>query len=173
MAERRPITIYTIGHSDHPVADLIALLQRYGVTRLVDVRSQPYSRWAPQFNRENLAQALREAGLEYLYMGDTLGGRPADPALYAAPGEQERPNYARLAATTAFQEALARLVAPPQAAAAERVTAVMCSEGDHRHCHRALLLAPALRALGVGVRHILPDGGIAEHVDAPRQLSLL
>lgn len=167
MADSAPIIVYTIGHSDRAVDDLIALLERYGVTRLVDVRTQPYSRWVPQFNRENLARALREAGIEYLHMGETLGGRPADPALYAA-GEQERPDYDLVAATPVFQEALGRLVAM----AAESVTVVMCSEGDHRHCHRALLLAPALRASGLCVRHILPDGGAVEHSDAPRQLGL-
>ncbi len=168
MGECASTIIYTIGHSDRTVDDLIALLERYDVTRLVDVRSQPYSRWVPQFNRENLARALREAGLEYLHMGDTLGGRPADPALYAAPGEQERPDYERVAATAGFQEAITRLVD----LASEYPTIVMCSEGDHRHCHRALLLAPALRAHGLCVRHIQPDGGIVEHVDAPRQLGL-
>jgi len=167
--DERAATIYTIGHSDHTADELIALLERHGIARLVDVRSQPYSRWAPQFNRENLARALMDAGIEYLHMGEPLGGRPADPTLYAAAGEQERPDYDRVAATPIFREALDRLVA----LAAERVTVVMCSEGDHRHCHRALLLAPALRALGVCVRHILPDGGVVEHVDAPRQLGLL
>lgn len=168
MTERASPIIYTIGHSDRTVDDLIDLLRRYGVARLVDVRSQPYSRWVPQFNRENLARALTAAGLEYVHMGDTLGGRPADPSLYAAPGEQERPDYERMAATAAFQEGVTRLVS----LAAERTTVVMCSEGDHRHCHRALLLAPALCTQGLSVRHILSDGGVVEHVEAPRQLGL-
>lgn len=168
MTEPALTTLYTIGHSDRAVDDLVTLLARYDIARLVDVRSQPYSRWVPQFNRENLARALRGAGIEYLHMGETLGGRPADPALYATPGELERPDYDRVAATPAFQEALAHLVA----LAAERVTVVMCSEGDHRHCHRALLLAPALCARGLRVCHILLDGDTVDHVEAPRQLGL-
>jgi len=122
----------------------------------------------PQFNRENLGCALREAGIEYLHPGDTLGGRPTDPALYATPDEQEPPAYDRVAATPFFREALARLVAR----ATERVTIIMCSEGDHRHCHRALLLAHALCARGVRVCHISPDGGTVDHVEAPRRFGL-
>lgn len=169
MAAIEPTTIYTIGHSDHTVDDLIALLTRHAIARLVDVRSQPYSRWVPQFNRESLARALLGAGITYLHMGETLGGRPADPALYDPNGRDERPDYDRVAATPAFREALAHLAQ----LAADGATVVMCSEGDHRHCHRALLLAPALRARGLRVLHILPDGDAVEHVDPPRQLALL
>lgn len=169
MTEDESITIYTIGHSDRSVDDLLALLTRFSITRVVDVRSQPYSRWVPQFNREPLARALNHAGLEYLHMGEALGGRPADPALYDTSTGDERPDYERVAATPAFQDGVARLVE----LATEATTVVMCSEGDHRHCHRALLLAPALRAHGLCVHHILPDGGVVGHVDAPRQLGLL
>ncbi|MBN2003875.1 MAG: DUF488 domain-containing protein [Anaerolineae bacterium] len=144
--------IYTIGHSDHLVTEFTGLLQRYGVMQLVDVRSQPYSRWTPQFNREELAESLREAGIVYLGMGDTLGGRPVDRQLYN-PGE-ERPDYARLAQTEAYQAGIARLLELAQAAQ----TAVMCSEGDHRQCHRHLLVTQTLLDRGVRVLHIQPDG---------------
>ena len=122
--------IYTVGHSDHTTAAFVDLLRDHGITLVVDVRSQPYSRWTPQFNRETLVRDLEEAGFAYQYMGDALGGRPADPALYE-PG-QECPDYGRLAQTAAYQAGIDRLL---ELAEGGRV-AVMCSEGDHRRCHR-------------------------------------
>jgi uncharacterized protein (DUF488 family) len=162
------VTLYSIGHSDHALEDFIALLRRAGIAALADVRSQPYSRWVTQFNREALARALEKAGLTYVFLGDLLGGRPADPSLYAAADPHGLPDYARLAATPAFQDGLSQLIL----LARRMCVAMMCSEGDYHHCHRALLITPQLLARGVRVLHILPDGQLeAAHI-APQQLSL-
>ena len=160
------LQIHTIGHSDHDTATFIALLRRHDITLVVDVRSQPYSRWTPQFNREILARDLEEAGVAYVYLGDALGGRPSDPALYD-PG-QERPNYRRVEQTNAYQAGIDRLL---DLARAEQV-AVMCSEGDHRQCHRHLLVTQTLLARDVHVLHIQPDGTTVEGELVARQLSL-
>jgi len=156
--------IYAIGHSDHSLEQFLALLQSHGVEVLVDVRSQPYSRWTPQFNHDSLKLAVERAGLVYVYLGDALGGRPSDPALY----DGEHPAYERMAATPAFQVGLARL----QELARERVAAIMCSEGDYTHCHRALLIAPPLQAAGWKVLHIQPNGEAVEDVPKPKQMTL-
>ena len=161
-----PITLYSIGHSDHTIKAFIALLQQHGVTAIVDVRSQPYSRWTPQFNRETLAQALEAAGLTYVFMGAELGGRPAARSLYE-PG-QERPDYARVAATLDFQAGLARLLELARSSA----VAMMCSEGDYQKCHRSLLITPELLACQSRVLHILPDGRTVEAEPPARQLAL-
>ena len=157
-------TIYTIGHSDHSIEEFLALLQGHGVAVLVDVRSQPYSRWTPQFNHEGLKLAVERAGLTYVYLGDALGGRPSDLALY----DGDHPCYERMAATPTFQAGLARL----QGLARVSVVAIMCSEGDHTHCHRALLIAPHLQAAGWKVLHIQPDGEAVEDVPKPKQMAL-
>ena len=160
------LTVYTLGHSDHELAAFLGLLRRHSIALVVDVRSQPYSRWASQFNREALARALQEAGLGYRFMGDLLGGRPSDSALYD-PG-QERPNYQRMAQTPAYQSGIDQLLDLARAACA----AVMCGEGDHTHCHRNLLIAQTLLERGVRVQHIQPDGSLVEGEIEPRQLSL-
>ena len=162
----KDLTIYTIGHSDHTVDDFIALLHRHGITLLVDVRSQPYSRWVHQFNRELLLHDLQDAGIEYRYMGDTLGGRPTDPALYDS-GE-ERPDYQRQEKTAEYQAGIGKLLRLAQ----NRPTVVMCSEGDHRHCHRHLLITQTLMGYGTCVRHIQPDGTMVPGSLIPKQLSL-
>ncbi len=158
--------IHTIGHSDHTTAAFIDLLHQHEITLVVDVRSQPYSRWTHQFNRETLARDLADAGIAYRFMGDTLGGRPADPSLYN-PG-QERPDYRLVEQTPAYQVAIDQLL---ELARTERI-AVMCSEGDHGRCHRHLLVAQTLLAHSVRVLHIQPDGRTIEGERTARQLSL-
>jgi uncharacterized protein (DUF488 family) len=160
------LLIHTLGHSNHTTAAFVDLLRRHGITLVVDVRSQPYSRWAPQFNRETLARDLQDAGLAYRFMGDALGGRPADPALYDS--GQERPDYQRVEQTSAYQAGIDQLL---DLAGIEQV-AVMCSEGDHRRCHRHLLITQTLLGRGVRVLHIQPDGTTVEAELEPRQLSL-
>jgi uncharacterized protein (DUF488 family) len=76
------LVVHTIGHSDHTTAAFVDLLRRHGITLVVDVRSQPYSRWAPQFNRETLARDLQDAGLAYHFIGDT---RPCTTPARSAP----------------------------------------------------------------------------------------
>jgi uncharacterized protein (DUF488 family) len=177
------VTLYTIGHSDHTLEAFLALLQQAGIRTVVDVRSQPYSRWAAQFNRETLARALGKVGLTYVFMGDVLGGRPSDPSLYVTGEAQGRPDYARMAATPAFQAGLEQLIAlaqgnaPRKESASQPPVTILCSEGDYHHCHRALLITPALLVRGVHVLHIVPDGRTEEATDEtppekPQQLSL-
>ena len=162
------LTIYTVGHSDHTTGAFIDLLRQHSITLLIDVRTQPYSRWANQFNREVLARDLEgsDAGIGYLFLGDALGGRPADRSLYD-PG-QDRPDYQRMAQTDAYRAGIERLLALVRA---ERAV-LMCGEGDHRRCHRHLLIAQTLLDHGVRIVHIQPDGSTVEGERITQQLSL-
>ena len=160
--------IYSIGHSDHELDALIALLQRHAITTLVDVRSQPYSRWVPQANRETLARALKEAGLTYLFMGDSLGGRPSDASLYDGGQDEGHPDYEQIAAAPMFLSGIERLLELANGSG----VVMMCSEGDYRHCHRTLLITPVLLERGARVFHIRPDGETIEARPEPKQLTL-
>lgn len=152
--------IHTIGHSNHAIGCFLDLLGRFGVRRLVDVRSHPTSRWAPQFRKRPLARALEQTGIDYVFLGESLGGRPAGEAFYDADG---RVDYARRARAPDFLqgvEALVRL-------AAERPTVMLCAEEDPTRCHRRALITPALVARGLQVVHIRGDGrGQAEAKDS-------
>lgn len=165
MSDRR--TLYTVGHSNHTAEALLALLAAHGIGCVADVRSRPYSRW-PQFGRERMAAWLRAGGVDYVWMGDALGGRPEDPALRGPDGA---PDYEAMARAPAFREGLAALLARLDGPA--RV-AVLCSEGDPARCHREHLIARAARADGVAVRHILRDGALADEAagGAATQLGL-
>lgn len=160
----RTFQIHTIGHSDHTSAAFIDLLRQHDITLVVDVRSQPYSRWAPQFNRETLKQDLNEADIDYRFLGDALGGRPSDSRLYTA----GHPDYRRMEQTEAYQRGIEHLL---DLASTERVT-IMCGEGDYRQCHRHLLITQTLLKRGVDVVHIKPDGQTVDGERTPEQLSL-
>ncbi len=159
-------TLFTIGHSNHTIEDFIALLKDHNISALVDVRTQPYSQWTHQFNREILEHDLADADIGYVYMGETLGGRPADHDLYAP--RQERPDYKKMAQLPAYQAGIRELVDLAQ----DQTVAIMCSEGDYQHCHRHLLITQTLVSDSVRVQHILPDGTCVEGTREPEQLSL-
>ena len=162
MASMTKQPIFTIGHSNHSWEDFLALLARHGVQVVADVRSAPYSRFNPQFNRDALAAALKVRGMDYLYCGRELGGRPDDPACY----DGGRIRYERVARTSGFREGLARVV---DAAAASRV-ALMCAEKEPLDCHRTLLVARALDDEGMAVAHILATGDLEPHPKAVDRL---
>lgn len=159
------LQIYTVGHSDHTIGALIDLLVVHGITLVVDVRSQPYSRWAPQFNRETLDRDLKKANIAYRFMGEVLGGRPVDPELHT----DGRPDYRRMEETEVYQQAINELV---DLVSTEHV-ALMCGEGDHLQCHRHLLISQTLLKRGAAVLHIKPDGRLVQGEQILEQLSLL
>jgi uncharacterized protein (DUF488 family) len=146
-------TIHTIGHSNHPLERLIALLRQYGVATLVDVRSRPYSRWAPQFKRNSLAGSLATEGIAYVFLGETLGGRPDSEEFYGADGHVD---YERRACAHDFQAGVLELLQ----IAGNTATAIMCAEENPTQCHRRLLVTPALQQRGGTVLHIRGDGRV-------------
>jgi len=154
--------IFTIGHSVHPIEEFIELLTRNGISVLGDVRSSPYSRFAPQFNRESLKAELAKHHISYLYLGAELGPRSADPACY----EGGKVQYHRLAATDLFQQGLSRL----RKGMAAYCIALMCSEKDPVVCHRMILICRHLRTEGVRIRHILEDGALEDNREAETRL---
>jgi hypothetical protein len=158
---RSPLTIFTIGHSNHEADALLALLRQYECRTLVDVRSAPYSRYAPHFNQTALADLLAPAGVQYIWEGDALGGRPADPACNRdGVVHPKHVDYQTMARRPAYLEGLQRL----REYAANGLTVLMCSEEDPRRCHRHLLIEPTLRAHGAIVMHIR-RGGVVETIE--------
>lgn len=156
------LSVFTIGHSTHSFERFLALLSGAGVEAVADVRTAPHSRFCPQFNKARLDQALRAAGLSYIFLGKELGGRPTDPALY----RDDIADFERMAENAAFREGIERVIAE----AREHRIVLMCSEKHPLDCHRCLLVARALAARGVGVRHILPDGASVSQNEIEEQL---
>jgi len=151
------LSVWTIGHSNHALDHFLGLLAQHRIDVLVDVRSQPHSRYAPHFSRDALREDVTNAGPRYLFMGKALGGRPADPSLY---DEEGHVRYDAVSRTTDFVQGMARL---RQGMAGFRV-ALLCSEDDPIHCHRRLLVGRVLRDDGARVLHVRGDGRVeSEH----------
>jgi uncharacterized protein (DUF488 family) len=153
---------FTIGHSNIPAERFTALLRLAGVEAIADVRSIPASRFCPWFSAKNLAPLLTAANIDYLFVGDELGGRPRDPSLYC----DGVADYEAMARRPGFQSALDRLLGH----ASRRRLCLMCSERDPLDCHRCLLVARALTARGGTIGHILHDGTIEAHASTQRRL---
>lgn len=147
--------IYTIGHSNHEITSFMDLLRQHGITALGDVRSNPYSRYVPQYSREPLKTALAAAGIAYVFLGKELGARSENSACY----KQGRVQYERLAKEPIFLEGIGRII---QGVNRYRI-ALMCAEKDPIECHRALLVARKLYETGIPVNHILADGSLEAH----------
>ncbi len=129
------------------------LLKEHAVEVLVDTRSHPYSRRAPHFNAGEIKASLSGAGIEYVFLGEGLGGRPRGEEFYDAQG---RVDYALLAGSAPFLRGLSWL----ERGIRERRIALLCSEENPAGCHRRLLVGRVLAGRGVVVRHIRGDGGV-------------
>jgi uncharacterized protein (DUF488 family) len=143
--------VLTIGHSNHTVEHFVSLLKMHGVEVVVDERSQPYSKYATQFDQDALKLVLQQAGIRYLYLGRELGGRPEGDEFY---DEEGHVLYDRVAATGLFREGVKRL----EKGIREYSVAMLCAEENPAACHRRLLVSRVLLEHGIHVEHIRGDG---------------
>jgi len=162
-------TVFTIGHSNHPLEQFIELLLRHRIELLADIRRFPGSRKHPHFNRESLEASLAAKNINYVWF-EQLGGRRKASAESASPNQGLRNesfrNYADYMLTAEFQQAIDKLLA----IAARRPTAIMCAEGLWWQCHRRLV-SDYLLANGHCVEHIFPNGQTKPHVMTPEARS--
>jgi uncharacterized protein (DUF488 family) len=145
-------SLFTIGHSNHKMSEFVSLLSRHGVDSIADVRSQPYSRFHGQFNREPLTESLQRADIQYVFLGRELGARRTERECY----NEKQARYDRIRRLPAFLEGLGRI----KRGLASRRIALLCAERDPITCHRAILVCRELRCEHVDIRHILENGAI-------------
>ncbi len=155
--------VFTIGHSTHSQERFIELLSQHAITAVCDVRSKPYSRRYEQFNREQLKSALKANGIAYVFLGKELGARSEDPSCY----ENGKVQYDRLAHTALFQQSIQRV----QDGMKNYRVALMCAEKEPLECHRTILVARRLAAIGLDVQHIHANGATESHADALKRLT--
>jgi uncharacterized protein (DUF488 family) len=155
-------TIFTIGHSTHPIEEFISILKAFNIETLVDIRTVPRSRHNPQFSQEALAQALEASGIRYRYMKDLGGLRHT---------KKDSPNggwrnasfrgYADYMQTAEFRHAVKELMT----LGITSCTAIMCAEAVPWRCHRSLV-GDALLVRGIAVEDIM-----SEHKSSPHKLT--
>lgn len=155
--------VYTIGHSTHSIDAFLGLLGLNGISAICDVRSSPYSRFNPQFNKDALSKSLRDHGIKYVFLGKELGARSNDPSCYC----DGRVQYDALAKTELFRSGIERV-----RVGVERgyKMALMCAEKDPLDCHRTVLVSRNLEYEGFDVLHILSDGSLETQAEAAARL---
>jgi uncharacterized protein (DUF488 family) len=149
--------IFTIGHGTRSIEVFIVLLKAYKIETVIDVRSIPYSRFNPQYRQSNLILSLKEAGINYLFLGDELGGRPKDRSLYL----NDKPNYLVMKDTEIFKAGIQRVLKLVKDGI--KVT-LMCSESDPNECHRKHLIEGELTNHSISVLHINKVGELEKHI---------
>ncbi|MFH1347232.1 MAG: DUF488 domain-containing protein [Candidatus Margulisiibacteriota bacterium] len=143
--------IHTIGHSNIDSDQLINRLKQYNISAIVDIRSKPYSKYSPHFNRETFEHTCKSNNIIYFYLGDYLGGKPNDPSVI---NDSNEIDYYLLSQKDYFLMGINKLLNLIN----KQNTCLMCSEGQPNKCHRNLLVAPILKEKGIEVLHILPSG---------------
>jgi uncharacterized protein (DUF488 family) len=157
-----PLEILTVGHSSLSYEEFFKLLRGASVTAVADVRTAPFSRRNPQFNRDPLRDQLRIDRTAYVFLGDELGGRPKDQHFFC----DGVADYEKMAQSPDFERGLQRVI---EGAKQYRV-ALMCSEHDPLECHRCLLVGRALHGRGVTVKHLLSDRTVVNQSDMEKRL---
>lgn len=157
--------IYTLGHGSRTIEEFIHLLKQFHIGFVIDVRSQPYSKRNPQFNRNDVDYLLRNNHIKYVFMGDSLGGRPSDPSCYDHEGKVD---YEVLRSKAFFLSGIERLRAAYQKNVA---VVLMCSESKPTECHRTKLIARVLASENIPVCHIDERGVAKDHLTVVNEMN--
>ena len=162
MGTLENFTLYTIGHSNHSIEYFVNLLKQHNIDMVVDVRSAPFSRWCPQFNKETLGGSLKNASIGYEFLGKELGGRPSDKAYY----KNGHVDYELLAESEAFKKGITSLLQ----VAGNGCAALMCAEKDPIDCHRTALICKYLKKYDIDIKHILSDGSLEDNNETEKRM---
>lgn len=156
-------TIYTIGHSTHPIDEFLKILQAHQIGLLVDVRTVPGSRHNPQFNQDELERYLQAHGVRYAHLKE-LGGLRHTTKASVNTGWRNLSfrGYADYMQTEQFRAGLERLIKLAQ----DQRTVIMCAESLPWRCHRSLI-ADALVARSVHVQDIMGEKSVKPHELTP------
>lgn len=156
--------LFTIGYGARTLEEFLSTLRTRQIEYIIDVRTSPYSKFKPEFSKELLQYHVERAGVRYIFMGDTLGGQPHDPACHT----DGKVDYDKVRAQPFFQAGIERL---RKAFLQKRRAALMCSEGRPEQCHRSKLIGEALADLGIPVLHIDEDGQLIPQTEVIDRLT--
>lgn len=157
--------LYSIGHGSRKQEEFLDLLQEHGIKYLVDVRSSPYSKFNPHFNQNELKFFLENNGIKYVFMGDTLGGRPEDRTCYDYDGKVD---YEKVKTKDFFKTGIERL---KKAYEKEIPVVIMCSESKPIECHRSKLIGKVLSEEKIFLSHIDEKGAIKDQITVINELN--
>lgn len=158
-------SLYSIGHGSRTASDFLTLLKNYQIEYLIDVRSQPYSKFNHHFNQNDLKFLLEKNGIKYVFLGDSLGGRPKDNSCYDSEGKVD---YEIVKTKPFFIDGIERL---KTAYRKELTIAMMCSESKPCECHRSKLIGQVLNKENIKIRHIDENGRLKDQATVINELN--
>lgn len=150
-------TLHTIGHGNKPIKQLVKELNSFEIKYVIDVRSKPYSKYNPHFNQNELKFSLLDNKIQYVFLGEQLGGLPTDLTCYT----NGKVDYDKIKEKDFFKEGLNRLVTAHKK---QIKVAIMCSESNPKQCHRSKLIGEELRKLGIILNHIVNDNLVKDQI---------
>lgn len=156
--------IYTIGHSSHTSDYFLHLLRKFNINSVVDIRSVPFSKYVPNFNKNEIKNFLNLNHIYYVYMAREFGLIQEDSKLFHPDGYLD---FNKLSETEFFIKGINRLKSGVDNG---YKIAIMCAEKDPLDCHRSILISPILVSEGYSVVHILPDGKRETHSELEDRL---
>jgi uncharacterized protein (DUF488 family) len=157
-------SLYTIGYSCHTIESIVSALKSHGVEAVADVRSQPFSKFKPEFNRPFLSEELKKHGLKYVFLGEECGARINDPCFYV----NGKADYSRIAVSKLFLKGLERI----EKGLSKLNVALLCAEKDPIACHRTILICHSLKDRITDIKHILCDNTTETHEHAEWRLMM-
>jgi uncharacterized protein (DUF488 family) len=161
--EKTPL--YTIGHGNRKLEDFLFILKDFKIDYLIDVRSMPYSKFNPQYNQNQLKSFLESNGITYVFMGETIGGRPKDTSCYDDDGKVD---YEVVKTKEFFLLGLERL----KTAYKKDINLVlMCSESKPCECHRSKLIGRVLDIDKIVLKHIDEKGRLKDQKTVINELN--
>jgi uncharacterized protein (DUF488 family) len=159
MDREKEVNIYSIGHGNKSVDQLVEELNWFNIRYVIDVRSKPYSRYNPQFNKEALEHSMKANGFHYIFMGHQIGGIPEDDAVYT----NDKVDYNKLKDTDYFKIGLSRVI---QAHEKGYKAVLMCGETQPQHCHRTKLIGKELSKNNIPLLHIMKNRKVKDQATA-------
>ena len=157
--------IYSIGHGSRDIESFFGLLKKYEIDFLIDVRTNPFSRFNPHFSRGYIENLCKNYMVTYVFMGDGLGGKPANRLCY---DEQGHVVYEKVMETEIFIQSANRLIT---AYDKNLRVACMCSELKPCECHRSKMIGRYLERKNIDVQHIDEKGDLISQKQVINQIS--
>ena len=157
--------LYSIGYGLRSPDEFLGLLSSYQIDHIADVRSNPYSKWNPDFCREPIEAFLKQKGIGYVYIGDMIGGIPKDSQCYDESGKL---NYQKAKSHPEFIKGITRLLNAQQKGFN---VALMCGEAEPHTCHRSKLIGEVLQSKEINLDHILDDQNLKTQTEVMLEIT--
>jgi uncharacterized protein (DUF488 family) len=155
------ITLFTIGYSNLKIDEFISMLKKHRIEAIADVRSNPFSKYNPDFNINDLRESLKNNGIKYVFLGEELGARRNEVECYRS----GKVLYGLVPETLLFKKGINRLLTGIE----KMRVSLMCAEKDPINCHRFVLICHHLRTRINEIKHII-NGEIEENIQTEKRL---